>query len=195
MYSQSCPLQPILISTANLAICTCTANLALYSQSCSLQPILLSTANLALCSWSCSLYMYSQSCPLQPILLSTANLAICTCTANLALYPSQSCSLYTYTANLSLCTANPAHFPYTAYSLWYCTYSYVYMDDSACFVQKSEDFWPPANFQFFWRKLQVCRQYTVKMVSGFPVPSRDVTYQTFPKESGKWHPGWGRENR
>ncbi len=40
--------------------------------------------------------------------------------------------------------------------------------------------------------------YTVKQVSSFLVPSRDVIYQTLvipvQGEFGKWHPGWGREN-
>ncbi len=49
--------------------------------------------------------------------------------------------------------------------------------------------------------------HTVKKVRGFPVPRRDVPYQTpigrkysnliipCQGEFGKWHPGWGRENQ
>ncbi len=45
-------------------------------------------------------------------------------------------------------------------------------------------------------------QYTVKKVSHFPVPSRDVTYQTLPGREKLFpaseslvseYPGWGRE--
>ncbi len=61
-----------------------------------------------------------------------------------------------------------------------------------CIIKISSDIqWPNAT------------GYTVKKVTGFPVPSRDVTKQTLPGreyyiipvqgEFGWWHPGWGRE--
>ncbi len=54
------------------------------------------------------------------------------------------------------------------------------------------------------KKTRIKLRAYCKQANDFPVPSRDVTYQTLPgreqfnhsrpKEFDKWHPGWGREN-
>jgi hypothetical protein len=61
------------------------------------------------------------------------------------------------------------------------------MDDSACFVQKKWRlfFLPSANFLTSLTKTSGRQAVQSKKMLGFPVPSQDVAYQTFPKESGK----------